>query len=168
MKINVLENDEQLITSMYHQISNVITENKTKMIYYINNTLIETNFLIGKIIVENEQNGNIRAEYGKDILKKLSNQFGSGFSLSGLYNMRLFYNRYKNFQPLARNLSWSHYCYLIYIEDDDERSFYEKECINSKWSKRELKRQIDSSLFQRLLSDGKTNKKKVLELSKKG
>ena len=101
MKINVLENDEQLITSMYHQISNVITENKTKMIYYINNTLIETNFLIGKIIVENEQNGNIRAEYGKDILKKLSNPFGSGFSLSGLYNMRLFYNRYKNFQPLA-------------------------------------------------------------------
>ena len=74
--------------------------------------------------------------------------------------MRLFYNRYKNFQPLAGNLSWSHYCYLIYIEDDDERSFYEKECINSKWSKRELKRQIDSSLFQRLLlSDGKTNKK---------
>ena len=54
--------------------------------------------------------------------------------------MRLFYTRYKNFQPLAGNLSWSHYCYLIYIEDDDERSFYKKECINSKWSKRELKR----------------------------
>ena len=176
VKINVLEkveNDEQIITNMYHQISNVIIENKTKMIYQINNTLVETNFMIGKIIVENEQNGNIRAEYGKDILKKLSkkltNEFGSGFSLSGLYNMRLFYNRYKNFQPLAGNLSWSHYCYLIYIEDDDERRFYEKECINSKWSKRELKRQIDSSLFQRLLlSNGKTNKKKVLELSKTG
>ena len=75
------------INSMYNQISKVITKNKTKMIYQINNTLIETNFLIGKIIVENEQNGNIRAEYGKDILKKLSkkltNEFGSGFSLSG-------------------------------------------------------------------------------------
>ena len=83
--------------------------------------------------------------------------------------MRLFYNRYKNFQPLDGNLSWSHYCYLIYIEDDYERSFYEKECINSKWSKRELKRHIDSSLFQRLLlSNGETNKKKVFELSKKG
>ena len=69
----------------------------------------------------------------------------------------------------STRLSWSHYCYLIYIEDDNERSFYEKECINSKWSKRELKRQIDSSLFQRLLlSDGKLNKQKVLELSKKG
>ena len=171
--VKKIENDEQLITKMYRQISNVITENKTKMIYQINNTLVETNYMIGKIIVENEQNGNIRAEYGKDILKKLSkkltNEFGSGFSLSGLYNMRLFYTRYKNFQPLDGNLSWSHYCYLIYIEDNDERSFYEKECINSKWSKRKLKRQIDSSLFQRLLlSDGKVNKKKVLELSKKG
>jgi len=72
VKINVLETDEQIITSMYNQISNVITENKTKMIYQINNTLVETNFMIGKIIIENEQNGNIRAEYGKDILKKLS------------------------------------------------------------------------------------------------
>lgn len=77
--------------------------------------MIETNFLIGKIIVENEQNGNIRAEYGKEILmtlsKKLTNRFGSGFSRSGLQNMGLFYNRYKNCQPLAGNLSWSHYCY---------------------------------------------------------
>lgn len=145
----------------------------------INNTLVENNFMIGKIIIENEQNGNIRAEYGKEILsklsKKLTNRFGSGYSLSGLYNMRLFYNRYKKFQtvsgkskkkhPLSSNLSWSHYCYLIYIEDDDERNFYENECINSNWSVRELKRQIDSSLFQRLLlSAGKTNKQKVLEL----
>lgn len=173
MEIKTLENNDQLITNMYNEISNVITKNKTKMVYQINNTLVETNFMIGKIIVENEQNGNIRAEYGKDILRKLSKKltekYGSGFSLSGLYNMRLFYSRYKKFQPLSGILSWSHYCYLIYIEDDDERMFYEKECINSKWSKRELKRQIDSSLFQRLLlSDGKINKKKVLELSKKG
>ena len=174
MLTNVIEkNSDKVITNMYNQISNVITQNKTKMVYQINNTLVETNFMIGKIIVENEQNGNIRADYGKDILKKLSkkltNKFGTGFSLSGLYNMRLFYIRYKNFQPLAGNLSWSHYCYLIYIDDDDERKFYEKECINSKWSKRELKRQIDSSLFHRLLlSDGKANKQKVLELSKKG
>jgi len=117
------------------------------MIYQINNTLVKTNFMIGKVIVENEQNGNIRAEYGKEILtklsKKLTNKFGSDFSRTGLQNMRLFYDKYKNRQPLAGNLSlsWSHYCYLIYIENDDERRFYENECINSKWSKRELKRQ---------------------------
>ena len=167
------KNNDEIIIDMYNQISAIITNNKNKIFYQINNTLVETNFMIGKIIVENEQNGNIRAEYGKEVLmklsKKLTNKFGTGFSRSGLQNMRLFYIKYKNSQPLAGNLSWSHYCYLIYIEDDDERKFYEKECINSKWSKRELKRQIDSSLFQRLLlSDGKANKQKVLELSKKG
>ena len=160
-------NDEVIINNMYNKISDIITSNKNKMIYQINNTLVLNNFMIGKIIVENEQNGNIRAEYGKDILnklsKKLTNKFGTGYGLSGLYNMRLFYYKYKNCQPLASKLSWSHYCYLIYIDDDNERSFYEKECINSKWSKRELKRQIDSSLYQRLLlSNGKINKEKVL------
>ncbi len=167
------KDNDGIISDMYDEISSIILNNKNKMIYQINNTLVKTNFMIGKVIVENEQNGNIRAEYGKDILKKLSkkltNKFGSGFSLSGLYNMRLFYNKYKNSQLLDSKLSWSHYCYLIYIEDDDERRFYENECINSKWSKRELKRQIDSSLFQRLLlSNGKANKQKILELSKKG
>lgn len=173
MSKSLIENNSEMINNMYNEISNIISNNKTKMIYQINNTLVETNFMIGKIIVENEQNGNIRAEYGKEILsklsKKLTNKFGSGYSRSGLQNMRLFYDKYKNCQPLAGNLSWSHYCYLIYIEDDDERGFYEKECINEKWSKRELKRQIDSHLFQRLLlSNGKANKKKVIELSKKG
>lgn len=176
MNINKTEKpmiDEKIVDGLFNQIEKIIVENKTKMTYQINHTLVNTYFTIGKIIVENEQNGNIRAEYGKDVLKNLSkrltNKYGTGFSLSGLYNMRLFYIRYKNFQPLAGNLSWSHYCYLIYIEDDRERSFYEKECINSGWSKRELKRQIDSLLFQRLLlSNGKKNIEKVYELSKKG
>ena len=165
--------NSHIINDMYNQISNVIINNKEKMVYQINNTLVQNNFIIGKIIVENEQNGNIRAEYGKELLlklsKKLTKRFGSGYSRSGLQNMRLFYKKYEKCQPLVGKLSWSHYCYLIYIDDDNERSFYEKECINEKWSKRELKRQIDSSLYQRLLlSDGKANKEKVLELSKKG
>ena len=173
MSTKTLDKDEKIVNSLFKEIEDIITTNKTKVAYQINNTLVETYFSIGKVIVENEQNGNIRAEYGKEVLlklsKKLRDNYGSGYSLSGLYNMRLFYTRYKNFQPLAGKLSWSHYCYLIYIEDDDERSFYERECINCKWSKRELKRQIDSSLFQRLLlSNGKANKKKVYELSKKG
>lgn len=169
----IINKNNEIVNNMYNQITNIISNNKTKMIYQINNTLIENNFIIGKIIIENEQNGNIRAEYGKEILlklsKKLTKRFGSGYSRSGLQNMRLFYDRYKKCQPVVGKLSWSHYCYLIYIEDDDERSFYERECINEKWSKRELKRQIDSSLYQRLLlSSGKKNKQKVLELSKKG
>ena len=118
-EIEKVKNNDELINDMYNQISDIITNNKTKMIYQINSTLVETNFMIGKVIVENEQNGNIRAEYGKDILNKLSrkltNKFGSGFSRSGLQNMRLFYNKYKNCQPLAGKLSWSHYCYLILL-----------------------------------------------------
>lgn len=176
MNAKILEKNyiyEKITNNLFNQIESIISENKNKMAYQINTTLVNTYFNIGKIIVENEQNGTIRAEYGKDILKnlskKLTTKFGTGFSRSNLQNMRIFYTKYKNCQPLASNLSWSHYCYLIYIEDNNERSFYEKECINSKWSKRELKRQIDSALFQRiLLSEGKTNKEKVLELSKKG
>ena len=176
MQTNLVEkgkSNEQIVNELFNKIEDIIVNNKSKMVYQINNTLVNTNFSIGREIVENEQNGNIRAEYGKDILnklsKKLTNKFGSGYSRTGLQNMRLFYSRYKNCQPLVGNLSWSHYCYLIYIDDDAERNFYENECINSKWSKRELKRQIDSSLFQRLLlSNGKINKEKVLELSKKG
>ncbi len=125
--------DEKIIDGLFNEIEKVIVENKTKMTYQINNTLVNTYFHIGKIIVENEQNGNIRAEYGKDVLKnlskKLTNKYGTGFSLSGLYNMRLFYIRYKNFQPLAGKLSWSHYCYLIYIEDDRERAFMKKNAL---------------------------------------
>ncbi|MEG1015953.1 MAG: PDDEXK nuclease domain-containing protein [Bacilli bacterium] len=176
MQTNTLEKvdkNEMLINELFNEIEQIIIKNKTKMIYQINDTLVNTYFTIGKIIIEKEQKGNIYSEYGKEILlklsKKLTTKYGTGFSRSNLQNMRLFYNEYQNCQPLAGNLSWSHYCYLIYIDDEDERKFYEKECINSKWSKRELKRQIDSSLFQRLLlSEGNTNKKKIYELSKKG
>lgn len=95
--------DEQVVSTIFNEITSVIHENKTKMSYQINTTLVNTYFLIGKIIVENEQNGNIRAQYGKEIMlklsRKLTNRFGSGFSRGNLQNMRLFYNKYKNCQP---------------------------------------------------------------------
>ena len=81
----------------------------------------------------------------------------------------MFYKAYPNFDEISSSLSWSHYLELMIIEDKDKRNFYEKECINSNWSVRELRRQLDTSLFERLLlSDGKVNKEKVYELSKKG
>lgn len=83
--------------------------------------------------------------------------------------MRLLYLKYPNCQALSSKLSWSHYCELLYISDDDKCSFYEKEAINANWSVRELKGQISTSLFERLLlSNGESNKKKVLELALKG
>ena len=81
--------------------------------------------------------------------------------------MLRFYLKYPKQQTLSVNLSWSHYCELLSIENDDERRFYEKECVNSNWSVRELKRQLETSLFERLLlAEGKDNKKKVLESNK--
>lgn len=83
--------------------------------------------------------------------------------------MRQFYLTYQKCQTLSGKLSWSHYCELLSISDPDKRSFYEKETVNSNWSVRELKRQIASSLFERLLlSKGDVNKEKVLELAAKG
>ena len=105
----------------------------------------------------------------KELSKELRKILGSGFSVSNLQYMRRFYLTYKKQQTLSVKLSWSHYCELLSIENEDERNFYEKECINSKWSVRELKRQIDTSLFERLLlSEGKNNKEKVYALSKEG
>ena len=123
-------NSEQIITNLFNEIEQIIVNSRNEITYQINNTLVNTYFNIGKIIVENEQNGNIRAEYGKEVLlklsKKLTNKYGTGFSRSNLQNMRLFYTRYENCQPLASKLSWSHYCYLIYIDDDRERKYKEK------------------------------------------
>ena len=166
---------QSLITNkkIIEDIKEVIVNSRQKVAYEVNNTMLLAYWNVGKIIVENEQNGNIKAEYGKQVMKELSKELrkilGSGFSVSNLFNMRRFYITYPKFQTLSGKLSWSHYCELLSIENIDERNFYEKECINSNLSVRELKRQIDTSLFERLLlSEGKSNKEKVYALSKEG
>lgn len=164
---------EKSSTQMIEEIKDVIISSRNKIAYEVNNTMLLAYWNVGRIIVENEQNGNIKAEYGKQVMKELSKELrkilGSGFSVSNLFNMRKLYVTYPKFQTLSGKLSWSHYCELLSIENDDERGFYEKECINSNWSVRELKRQLETSLFERLLlSDGKNNKEKVYELSKVG
>ncbi len=101
----------------------------------------------------------------KELSKELTKEFGKGFSVSNLQFMRRFYQSYQIQQTVSVKLSWSHYCELLTISDPDKRSFYEKETINSGWSIRELKRQISTSLYERLLlSEGKTNKETVLAL----
>ena len=159
--------------NIIEQIKDIIINSRNKISYEINNTMVLAYWNVGRIIVENEQNGNIKAEYGKQIIKDLSKELrkilGSGFSVSNLFNMKKFYIIYPKIQTVSGKLSWSHYCELLSIENDDERSFYEKECINSNWSVRELKRQIDTSLFERLLlSNGNKNKETIYKLSKEG
>ena len=159
--------------SLVLEISTIVNEVKTNLSKEINKSIIYVYWNIGRIIVKHENEDNNRLEYGKEVLKELSKELtkllGKGYSLTNLTYMRWFYNVYHDYNMINDSLSWSHYVELITIKDDTKRNFYEKECINSNWSVRELQRQLDTSLFERLLlSDGKNNKKKVLELSKKG
>lgn len=139
----------------------------------VNNELLLAYWNIGRIIIEHEQAGSEKAEYGKQLIKTLSKELtrelGKGFSRSNLQNMRLLYLSYPICQSLSGKLSFTHYCELFTVLDKNARDFYEKEAINSNWSVRELRRQISTSLFERLLlSDGNTNKEKVLSLAKQG
>lgn len=105
----------------------------------------------------------------KILSRRLTRELGKGFSVSNIQFMRRFYLAYEKQQTLSVKLSWSHYCELLTISDLGKRSFYEHEAENSGWSVRELKRQISTSLYERvLLSDGAANKKKALELARKG
>lgn len=166
-------NDLKRNSSIIAEIRTLLETARQTVAQQVNTQLLSTYWQIGRIIVEYEQQNQLRAEYGKQTLRELSKaltaEFGKGFSRSNLQNMRLFYLAYPNCQTLSGNLSWSHYCELLTISDENKRSFYERETLNSGWSVRELKRQIDSSLYERLLlSDGAANKEKVLSLAQNG
>ncbi|MBD3906919.1 PDDEXK nuclease domain-containing protein [Chryseobacterium sp. Ch-15] len=170
--VNLLEN-----------IKSIVLKARSNAYQRINRELVLTYWEIGKEIAEAEKRNNIDYSTSRQIILKLSKlltkEIGRGFSRSNLFNMRKFYLEYSSVQSLTGQsevfqlssiqLTWTHICELLIIEDKNKRSFYEKETVNSHWSIRELKRQIDSSLYERLLlSQGKSNKEKVLELSKKG
>lgn len=158
--------------NIYQEIKELLYSAKNRVYQTINTTMTQTYFQIGKRIVEEEQGGEIRAEYGKSLLKLLSvqliNEFGKGFSVDNLENMRRFYLAFQKSETVSRKfeLSWSHYIFLTRIENIDERNFYEIESIENSWSLRELKRQFDSGLFERLKLS--SDKQKVKELSLNG
>jgi predicted nuclease of restriction endonuclease-like (RecB) superfamily len=136
----------------------------------VNTYLVETYWHIGKYIVEFEQKGKQKAEYGTALIdnlaKDLSLSLGKGFSRSNLIYIRLFYIEYQISQTPSHLLSWSHYVELLKISDQLERSFYLQQTINEKWSIRELKRQKQSSLFLRLAAS--KDKEGILALAKQG
>jgi len=155
------------------QIKSILYKARSNVVSQVNGELLKAYWNIGRIVCEYEQSTPERADYGKQIMKNLSKEltreFGKGFSVSNLQFMRRFYLTYSIQQTVSVKLGWSHYCELLTITDSDKRSFYEKEAINANWSVRELKRQIDSSLFERLiLSRGESNKEQVLALAMKG
>ena len=164
---------ENIHQDVYNNIKQLMDQARNRVSREVNNILIQTYWEIGRIIVEDEQGNLERAEHGKrlitDLSKRLTKEYGKGFSRSNLQNMRNFYLLYPICQTLSSKLSWSHYCELLSISDEKKRSFYEKETVQANWSVRELKRQIKTSLFERLLlSSGDENKEKVLDLALKG
>jgi predicted nuclease of restriction endonuclease-like (RecB) superfamily len=182
---------KQNYSELIDSIGSTLQRARENAIKAVNTELVKANWLIGKYIVEYEQQGKERAEYGTELLVSLSKDlkvhFGKGFSRSNLQLMRLFYVKYPDFQTQFEPnqirqtvsgkseksqtlsgilLSWSHYAELLTVSDDLARMFYEKQAIKENWSFREMKRQIDSALFQRLALS--KDKKGVLALAEKG
>ncbi|MFN7099460.1 MAG: YhcG family protein [Flavobacterium sp.] len=193
---------------LFSQVVELLQNARTQVLRTVNSTMVYTYFEIGRMIVEEEQNGNNRAEYGKQLLKGLSKElttkFGKGFSVVNLESMRKFYLTYSISDIVSRilqiqktqsltgelstkisqsvtgfsenqktqslisffKLTWTHYVFLIRIDDLNERRFYEIEAEKYNWSVRELKRQYDSALYTRLALS--RDKEGILKLSEKG
>ena len=143
---------------------------KTNIAKAVNSEMLYAYWEIGKYIINFEQKGKLKADYGSHLLENLSKDLslshGKGFSRSNLNYMRLLYHKYPTCETLSPKLSWSHYYELLKVEDDLAREFYEKQAIIDNWGIRELRRQKKTGLFHRL-AIGK-DKEKILELSKKG
>lgn len=157
---------EQLVNN----ISSLWNNAKAKAFTAVNTELLDANWNTGKYIVEYEQKGEVRAEYGKQLLVKLAKDLtirrGKGFSRSNLNYMRKFYLAFPKCETLSHKLTWSHYFEILKCDDHLEMMFYLNECIKECWAVRELRRQMKSALFQRLALS--TDKEGVFALANKG
>ncbi len=157
------------IDQIFDNIKELVISSRNRVYSVVNTEMLNLYWHIGKIIMDIQQ-GEKKAHYGDYVLERLSEkltaEFGKGFSARNLRTMRKFYLVYPIWKTVSSKLSWSHYLELLRIEEEPKRKFYMNECINSRWSVRELQRQRDSLLYERLLLS--RNKEKVLELSEKG
>lgn len=156
--------------SLVESIGSLLDSARAQIATSVNTILVQTYWNIGKYIVEFEQDGAQRAEYGSNLLNRLSkdltHRYGKGFSRSNVYNMRKLYLTYPKVQTLSGFLSWSHYTEILNSDDPLEISFYVKECETQRWSVRELKRQKGTALFQRFAMS--KDKEGVLQLANQG
>jgi predicted nuclease of restriction endonuclease-like (RecB) superfamily len=144
-----------LPNSIFESIKQVILLSRKRVYHMANTALLETYWQIGKLIVEEEQNGNDKAEYGKATLKKLGQQltfeFGKGFDERNLNNMRAFFSAFPIWNALRTELSWTHYRLLSRLDTEAKRNYYIEEAITSNWNSRELQRQINRMAFERVV-----------------
>lgn len=169
-KRNSVVGSKNKYSSLIEDIGELLTSARKSFYSTANTILVHTYWQIGKRIVEFEQSGKEKAIYGSKLLDTLSrdlkSKYGKGFSRTNLIFFRLLYLNYRKSQTLSNQLSWSHYVELLSVEDNLARSFYEEQTLIEKWSVRELRRQINSALFQRLALS--KDKKGILKLAGKG
>lgn len=141
---------------IYSEIKETLLQSRDHAYTAVNFAIVQAYWQIGRIIVEHEQNGSLRAEYGKAVLQeiseKLQQEFGGGFSVRNLQQMKKFYVLFPNTNALRSQLTWTHYRALLRVENDDVRNWYMEECIRSAWSSRQLERQISTLYYERLLA----------------
>lgn len=164
----MLNSNIQTTTKLTQDIKNLISSSQETAIRAVDVQRVVLYWNIGKRIVEELQDGKDRADYGKQIIKTLSLDlepiYGSGYSVRQLELMRQFYRTFPNTNAVHSQLNWSQYKLLIRIDDNDKREFYINESIKNSWNGRELERQINSSLYNRLLLSN--DKKSVLDVAK--
>ncbi|MBK9212013.1 MAG: DUF1016 family protein [Saprospiraceae bacterium] len=152
---------------LLHSIKEVIIESRQRIYRMANTSLLQTYWQIGKLIIEDEQNGNDKAEYGKAILKNLATQltleFGKGFDDSNLRNMRAFYKAFPIRDTLRHELTWSHYRQLSRLDSERKKEYYMQEAISANWNSRELQRQINSLAFERVVHHLPNNSKPSIQ-----
>ncbi len=140
--------------SLLDNIGQTFTAARARAFAAVNHQLLEAYWNIGRQIAEYELHGKSKADYGSDLYRRLSKdltiRYGKGFGRTNVYLMRQFYETYPTVQSLTGRLTWTHYGEILSISDPLARSFYEKQCASENWSVRQLKRQIQSGLFQRL------------------
>jgi len=160
-----MSNIQPVKQELYSQIASLITNAHQNIKRVVNRSIVDTYWNIGKLIVEEEQKGEQRAEYGKGILKELGNrltvEFGKGFNERNLRYMRQFFIVFSKWNAVRSELSWSHYRLLLKVENEQARLWYMTEAVKENWSTRALERQINSFYYDRLLvSKNKTPVKK--------
>ena len=150
--------DSNLISyeDIYSEIRETILLSRNQAYSAVNFAMVQAYWQIGRIIVEHEQNGNARADYGKAVLQELSSRltkdFGKGFSVRTLQQMKKFYVTFPNTNALRSQLTWTHYRLLLSVENEQARQWYMDEAIASAWSSRQLERQISTLYYERLLA----------------
>ncbi|WPO89342.1 YhcG family protein [Chryseobacterium sp. HR92] len=161
----MIERTQEFNQDLYSSIAKIIADAKDQVYRNSNTILLKMYWEIGQLIIKDEQNGELRAKYGKSVLKNLANhlslEFGKGFDERNLNNMRAFFVAFPIWNAVRTELSWTHYRIISRIDNPDHRIQYVEHCVEGNWNTRTLQRNIDSQYLGRLLKFPKVESKEI-------